>query len=301
MTPSLKNRLKNRYFLGFVVVVIIAAVGLWYFHDSHSEDENIGEVERTDLSQKVTIAGTITPNRKTLISASYNGYVRKVYVKIGQKVHAGDPIVSLGQSLKGRAEEEVYPMRAPFDGTVVQILRTEGEYVDPQTSQGMGSGTALVRIDDLSQTFIDANAPEIEVGKLKQGQEVLIKASAILTKTYHGKIKSISLAAREQKDWDKSRVEFPVLIEVTDNDGQLLSGMSVVVDIITQKLKNVLTLRHEFIQKDGDQYFVVTVDGERKNITVGLRNEEAFEIKSGVKEGEEVEQTDYLSLIKNEE
>lgn len=298
MTPSLKTRLKNRYFLGFVVVLIVGGLGLWYFHDTHSDDENIGEVERTDLLQKVTIAGTINPNRKTLISASYNGYVRKVYVKIGQKVHAGDPIVSLGQSLKGRAEEEVYPMRAPFDGTVVQILRTEGEYVDPQAQQG--NGTALVRIDDLSQTFIDANAPEIEVGKLKQGQEVLIKASAILTKTYHGKIKSISLAAREQKDWDKSRVEFPVMIEVSDNDGQLLSGMSVVVDIITQKLKNVLTLRHEFIQKDGDQYFVVTADGERKNIEVGMRNEEAFEIKSGVTEGEEIQQTDYLSLIKNE-
>lgn len=298
MKAWLKNKLTNKYFVGFISLFVVLAI-YWHFHEAEEEDSNIGVVERADLVQQVTIAGTVNPNRKTLISASYAGYVRKVYVKIGQKVRAGDPIVSLGQSLKGSSNEEIFPMRAPFDGTVVQILRTEGEYVDPQSQQG--NGPALVRIDDLTQTFVDANAPEIEVGKLKQGQEVLVKASAILSKTYHGKIKSISLAAREQKEWDKSRVEFPVNIEVTDNDGELLSGMSVVVDIITKKLTNVLTLQHEFIQQDGDQYFVITADGDRKNIEVGLRNDEAFEIKSGVDEGEEVQQTDYLSLSKDDE
>jgi multidrug efflux pump subunit AcrA (membrane-fusion protein) len=223
--------------------------------------------------------------------------VRKIYVQIGNKVKAGDPVISLAQSLRGSAEE-VFPLRAPFDGTVVQVLRTEGEYVESQSSQN--NGNSMVRIDDLTHTFIEANSPEIEVGKLKLGQEVIIKASAVSSRSFKGKIEHISLAATEQKDWDKSRVEFPVLIQVTDNDGQLKPGMSVVVDIITDKLVGVLTLKHEFIQKDAGKYFVVTEGGEKKNIEVGLQNEEAFEIKKGLNEGEKIQQTDFLSLLKTQ-
>ncbi len=258
---------------------------------------NIGSVIRGDLIQRVTIAGSVNPNRKTIISAPYSGYVRKLFVQIGDQVRAGDPIVSIAQSLRGSAED-IFPLRAPFSGTVVQVLKTEGEYVDQQSAQG--NGNALVRIDDLTKLFIEANSPEIEVGKLKLGQEAVIKASAVLERSYKGKIQHISLAAKEQKDWDKSRVEFPVLIEITDKDQQIKPGMSVIIDVITNKITNALILRHEFIQKKGEKYFVITENGGRKDIEVGLQNEEAFEIKSGVAENEKILQVDFLSITKEE-
>ena len=59
---------------------------------------------------------------------------------------------------------------------------------------------------------------------------------------------------------------------------------------------DVLTLRHEYIQKVGDKYFVVMANGDKRSIEVGIQNEEAFEILSGVKEGEKVRQTDFFEL-----
>jgi cobalt-zinc-cadmium efflux system membrane fusion protein len=283
--------LKSKWTWLLVVVFVLVGVLISRSHSSLPV-ANIGTVSKGDLIQRVTIAGAVNPNRKTVISAPYNGYVRKIYVQIGDHVKEGQPIVSVAQSLRG-SSDDIYPLRAPFDGTVVQILKTEGEYVDQQNT-----GNAMVRIDDLTRIFVEASAPEIEFGKLKIGQEVVIKASAILSRSFKGKIAHISLAAKEQKDWDKSRVEFPVIIEVTDNDGSLQPGMSVIVDIITKKLTGALTLRQEFIQKDNDQFFVVTEDGVKKNITVGMQNEEAFEIKSGLSEGERIRQTDYLSTLK---
>lgn len=288
--------LGNKYFW----VLIAVGVAGWLFWSDQAgkfRSSNIGVVTRGELVQRVTITGTVTPNRKTVISAPYSGYVRKIYVQVGDHVRAGNPVISLSQSLKGSAGD-VYPLLAPFDGTVVQVLRTEGEYVDQQNAQG--GGNSMVRIDDLTRIFVEANSPEIEVAKLKVGQTAIIKASAVTARSYTGKIKHISLASKEQKDWDKSRVEFPVDIEVTDADSQLKPGMSVVVDIITNKLSNVLTLRHEFIEKDGAKYLVVTEHGEKKPIEVGLQNEEAFEIKSGLQEGERIRQTDFLSLLKNQ-
>lgn len=273
----------------------ILAVVLFYFRSAATKkaDSTLGEVTRGDLIQRVTIAGTVNPNRKTIISAPYAGYVKNLYVKTGQMVKAGDPIVTITQSLRG-SEEEVFPMRAPFPGLVVQVLKTEGEFVE--TTSGYNT---IVRIDDLSRIYVEASAPELEVGKLKVGLDAIFKASAILDKTYHGKVQNIALAAKEQRDWDKSRVEFAVLMEVSDKDAQIKPGMSVVADIIIKQLNNVLTIRHEYIQKDGEKYYVTTEKGVRKQIEVGLQNEEVFEVKKGVVEGEKLKQTDFLSLVRD--
>jgi multidrug efflux pump subunit AcrA (membrane-fusion protein) len=290
MTALLKSKLT------WTVVIILAGVGIFFWRNPSAQPAgNIGVVVRGDLVQRVTIAGSVNPNRKTVISAPYNGYVRKIYVEIGDHVKEGQAIVSVAQSLRS-TDDEVYPLRAPFAGTVVQVLKTEGEYVDQQNTQG--SGDEMVRIDDLTHIFIEASAPEIEFSKLKIGQEGIIKASAVRSRSFKGKIVHISLAAKEQKDWDRSRVEFPVIIAVTDNDGALKPGMSVIVDIITRKVKDVLTLRQEFVQKDKDQYFVIREDGTRKDISIGTQNEESFEIKSGLNEGDRVRQTDYLTASK---
>lgn len=291
MRPSLKLK-----FRGIAILFIILAGTLSFWSHRKVNQTQMGRVTRGDLIQKVSIAGTMIPKRKTVISAPYNGYVRKLYVQIGSQVRSGDPIVSFSQSLR-EAESEIYPLRAPFSGTVVQVHKGEGEYVEQQSAQG--SGSALVRIDDFSQMLVEAHSPEIDVGKLKIGMEAIIRASAVLDHTYLGKIHSISLAAKEQTDWDKSRVEFPVMIQVMNPDPQIKPGMSVIVDIITSRLKNVLTLNHEFIQQDGDQYFVMTQKGERKNIDVGIQNEEVFEIKKGLDEGEKILQIDFLSMMSN--
>ena len=181
----------NRSWIIRVLIFGIGVLGvglIFHFKSNSAHSANYGTVTRGDLVQKVTIAGSVNPNRKTVITAPYNGYVRKIFVQIGQHVKEGDPIVSLAQSLKGSVEE-IYPMRAPFSGTVVQVLKTEGEYVEQTNSQANG----LVRIDDLSRMFVDANSPELEIGKLKEGQEGIVKASAILKYLRMVRIKLVRL------------------------------------------------------------------------------------------------------------
>jgi multidrug efflux pump subunit AcrA (membrane-fusion protein) len=290
------NRSRGKLLVAAVVVALIVKLGAsqgWFKSDNSSQFK-MGTVERGDVIQRVTIAGSVTPDHKTLISAPYSAYVNKLYVQVGQHVKVGDPIVSLTQSLNGE-HEDVHPMRAPFEGVVVQVLRVEGEYIDI-TNSSSSNGNSIVMIEDLRQLHIDANAPELDVQKLKVDQDVVIKASSILTRSYKGKIKNIALAAKEQQNWDKSRVEFSVLIDVLDADAQLEPGMSVVCDIVAKKVTHVLFLGDEFIQKDKDKYFVTDANGHPQPIEVGIQNEESFEIKSGVNEGEQVRETDFLSL-----
>ncbi len=285
---------RNKLLVGGATGVLVAAVAAYFLAGRLSTSggpTNMGEVHKGDLIQRVTVAGTVIPRKRTVLMPPYNGYIKKIYVRVGDTVKMNDPIITVVPSLN--AVGETYPMRSPFPGSVVQVNKTEGEWVDDK-----GDNNMLVRVDDLSQLFVAADAPEIDMVKIKVGQEVVIRASAILTRSYKGIVREISLAAREKKDWYRSneKVEFPLRIEVMDKDDALKPGMSTLIDITAAKATDVLTLRHEFIQKTGDQYFVTLPNGKRRKIEVGLQNEEMFEIKSGVSDGEKVRQTDFQAM-----
>lgn len=127
-------------------------------------------------------------------------------------------------------------MRAPFNGTVVQILKSEGAFLEK-------SGTNIVvRIDDLSQLFATTEVAELDYARLKIGQSANIKATAIQDRNYKGEIIQISQAAIEQERWDRSKVEFPVKIKILDQDDQLKPGMSVVLDVITAEARDFWAL-----------------------------------------------------------
>lgn len=288
----MKNFLSKKIILGLLILGAFGSVV--YFRSSNSvsgSKSGYGTVIKQDIMQRVTIAGTVTPLKKTIVTAPYNGYVKKLFVKIGDKVKQGDPIVSVVQSLQ--ASDSSFPLRSPLSGVVVQIEKSEGEYVkegDPKEF--------ILRIDDTSKLYVVANAPEIDRVKVKAGQDAIINASAILSRKYKGVIRDLSLAAREKDQWSRSQVvEFPIRIEITDSDETIKSGMSVVIDVITAKKENVLTLRHEFIRRENEKHFVVLASGKRKDIQVGIQNEEGFEIVSGLQEGERIKQIDFSEMI----
>ena len=272
-------------------IVIICLISFFIAQDPiNKRKDEFGSVVKQDLIQRVTIAGTIIPLRKTIITAPYNGYVKKLFVKIGDHVMQGDPIVSIVPSLQ--YGDNTFPLRSPLTGTVVQVEKSEGEFVregDPKEF--------ILRIDDISKLYIIANAPEIDRVKVRVGQDAIINASAILSRKYKGIIRELSLAAREKDQWSRSQVvEFPIKIEIIDHDEMIKPGMSVVIDVIAAKKTNVLTLRHEFIRRENEKYYVVLNSGKRKDIQVGIQNEEGFEIVLGLAEDDKIKQVDFSDL-----
>lgn len=243
--------------------------------------------------QRVTIAGKVGPVRSTSITAPYDGYVKKLYVKLGQKVRIGEPIVSVAQSLQ--VHENVFPIRAPFSGVVTQLRKSEGEFAR-QTADDF-----ILRLDDTSKMYVFAFAPEIDIAKIQVGLEAHVRVSAVLARTYRGVVREIFQAAMIKEQWgERSQSEYPVRIEIMDADSQLMPGMTAIADIITYKKDDALTLAHEFIGKENENHFVILKGGTRREIKVGVQNESVFEITEGLNEGDEVEQIDFLQLIENQ-
>lgn len=283
------------------VLLAVAGAGyggyVWYNRPDPSKAPKLEKVVRGDIVVTATVNGMVTPKHTALIVAPYSGYVHRLFVTVGEHIKAGDPVVSLTQTAVPTGEA-VFPQRSPLTGIVSQISYSQGEFVDIRSTQP-GRNANIVRIDDTSSFLVTALAPEIEYGKLKKGQEAGVKINAASDKIFKGIVESLALSPREQNMWERSRVEFPVEIRILNPDATVRPGMSAIVDVTVRKAENVLKLPHEFIDREGAKYFVTKADGGKQFIEVGIQNDEGFEIKSGVPEGEEVRQVDFLKLGKS--
>lgn len=280
-----------------IFVGIVSVAGYVYKtknNTSANDNASLGTVTRSDLVQRVTFSGGIIAERTTMLQAPYDGYVQKVYVKVGDAVTSGQPIIAMSPTANTDKEAEVFPLRAPFDGVVTQVQKSAGQYVSKNYSESNDS--SLVRIDDLSHLMVKADVPEIDYPKLKAGQNVIIRATSIQDKTYNGVIRSVARASKQTVRWERNKVEFEVIVAINDADARLAPGMSALIDVITFESKNILVIRHEYLQRDKEQYFVIQDDGTRKELKVGIQNDEFFEIKSGIAEGTKLKPTDFSKM-----
>lgn len=278
----------------WIIVIAIIAAGIYFapqlFPKPESHKNIIGTVKKADLEQRITFAGVITSKKRTIITAPYSGYIKELFVKIGDHVKKGDPVLSIAASLD--SFEPVHPLRAPFAGVVSLIRKSQGEFVKENDAQDY-----VLRIDDLSKFFVEAKIPEIDRMKVAVGQEAIIKASAISNIPFHGVVQKVSLAPEEKNQGfsfgGKSQVEYPVLIAIKDNDDRLKPGLSAIVDVIAASKKQVLTLGHEFVHDENGQSFVILENGSKQEVKIGLKNDEAVEIIEGLQEGEHVQQIEF--------
>ena len=286
----------RRSYIKWLLLAIIMVAFLVFFifgkiSESDKTDQNLGTVVRSDLIKRITVSGNVVPKRKTLISAPYNGYIKKIYVSLGQAVKAGEPLVTIVKSLQ--IAEKEYPLRAPYDGIVVLIPKSEGEYV----ATGSDEKNFILRIDDLSQLYMTGTVPENSIVNIKVGLKASLRANSIQNKQYEGIIRDISLATQEQSNpFAQSQAIYPVKLEILNADSELRSGMSILADIIVAEKKQVLVLPHEYIYHQGQQYYVVLANGEQQNVVLGLQNNQFSEILEGLQEGQQVKQVNYLAM-----
>lgn len=179
---------------------------------------------------------------------------------------------------------------APTAGVIVTRTVQSGQIIASAVSN-VGGGSVLMTIADTSRLFVDANVDEVDIGKVKVGQNVIIRADAFIGKQFEGKV--VRVAA--QGDNKSSVVTFPVRIEVIGKAGLdlLRPQMTAVIDIEADRRSNVITLPNEAIQMyRGENYVEIPArhgDGNTSvTVVTGLTDGLKTEIVSGLEEGQEV-------------
>jgi len=174
---------------------------------------------------------------------------------------------------------------APFDGTILEIPVNEGQVVVGAAS--VNSGTSLMTFADLSSLLIISQVNQLDASKLNIGQEVVLNCPSSENGDASAKINFIAPLATV-----KNNIKgFEVRGKIEKNGVGLKPGLSVRVRVPLAKAIDVVAvpLTAVFDQKN-DKVAYVLEDGksERREVKVGIIDNEFAEIRSGVQEGEDV-------------
>jgi HlyD family secretion protein len=187
---------------------------------------------------------------------------------------------------------ERFTIIAPEDG----MLQYEREWNGRKKTVGSTIGAwdpTVATLPDLSIMISKTYVNEVDIRKVKSGQEVNVSLDAYPDKKLTGKITSVANVG-EQNPKNDSKV-FEVMIQINEKDTTLRPAMTTGNNIIVGRLQNVLYIPLESIHNDGDSLtYVFLRDGLsflKKEIVTGETNEDHAVIKQGLEENDQV----YLS------
>jgi HlyD family secretion protein len=247
--------------------------------DRDQADKDLGVIEQ--LAAKGAAAPSEVAQAKLRLSLS----TASLQALQDQKTKPFAPIdltrakanVAEAQAALAAAEQVIAQsnVRAPFAATVYSLPATRYGYIEP--------GGEILQAADLSRLQVRAYFDEPEIGDLKLNDPVSIVWDAKPDMKFHGHIIRLPSTIITYG----TRFVGEVLVSVEDSNGVLLPNTNVVVTVITQDVRNALTVPREALHIEGGRDYVYVVSRDtlhRQAVQVGAINLTSVQILSGLKE-----------------
>ncbi|OIP60135.1 MAG: hypothetical protein AUK19_00605 [Candidatus Moranbacteria bacterium CG2_30_45_14] len=171
---------------------------------------------------------------------------------------------------------------APFDGQITKLDLRVGEVVT--------LGKIVGRISRTNGFSVESRIPESDIVKMDRDMESRITFDAFSAdEIVLAKVADIATSATIIQDV----VSYVVKFELSTSDARLKDGMTANIDIETARRDNVLMVPFRALTKENGKTYaeVKQADGTfvRTEVKTGLEGDDGtIEIKSGLKEGDEV-------------
>jgi len=282
-----------------------------------------GMTEMRSLGRAVRTVGRVAVDETRLykITTKFDGYIEKLHVNVtGQQIRKGQPLFSVySPDLLATQQEYLLAMRAakqspslleaarqrlrlwdisnaeirelertgtarrsitihsPTSGFVLTKLAVEGARVT--------AGEPLFELANLDHVWIQADVYESELQFIRLGATATTTLSYLPGRTWKGRVTFIAPTVDPMTRTVKVRSEF-------DNaDGALKPDMFGDV-VIEQPAREVVVVPDSAVLQTGTRsvVFVVKDDGtfQPREITVGTKSEQVYEVRSGLAAGEKV-------------
>jgi len=176
-------------------------------------------------------------------------------------IHAPSPGMVIYKKEWGGKKREVGSMISPWDLTVATL-------------------------PDLSSMISKTYVNEIDISKIKVGQEVRIGVDAFPEKKYTGTITDVANIGEQLPNTDAK--VFEVVIQINESDPILRPSMTTSNKIVTATFEDTLFVPLETIQSDDSIPFVYTTKGIKQVVVFGPSNENEVIIERGLEAGDEI-------------
>lgn len=165
-------------------------------------------------------------------------------------------------------------IRSPIDGTVTEVLQSVGDLATPST--------AMFSVSQIESMIVRGYVDEVDQPSIQVGQTAVVSFDSLPDSSYRGTVTQIDKRATVQSNVTM----FTVLIQIPNQDGKLLWGMSATADITTTEARNVLVIPKAAIRTAPGRNQVVVIDGATQYL---------WDIKTGPSQGSLIQVTAGLS------
>ncbi len=182
-------------------------------------------------------------------------------------------------------------LRAPKDGLVVLKEIWKGMGMSKvQEGDMVWPGFPIVEIPDLSAMEIKMYLNEVDVSYVNPEQEAFISIDAFPDRTFKGKVDRVASMATK-KDWDAKIKTFETIVSLEEMDDRMRPGMTCQVDIIIQRIPDVVSVPIEAVfEREGKTvvYVMGSRSAKQREVELGERNTTHIIVAEGLNQGERI-------------
>jgi len=183
-------------------------------------------------------------------------------------------------------------IKAPAPGEVVYWSSTQ-RWVRVKIEQGaeIPPGYRIIDIPDTSKMKVEIKVHETWIDKIEPNQPAKITIAAFPDKTFTGKVLKKAPLADAKGSWEPDVKVYTTDVSIEGTHDFIKTGMTGKVEVTIDELHDVLYVPIQSVVTEEDKkvcYVMKNNSPEKRQVEIGLFNDDFVEIKSGLTEGEKV-------------
>lgn len=225
---------------------------------------------------------------KVIAYSEYQGFELAYKNAQQEKDNAEDnlQIVREGASKKA-GKTSLTMVRATVAGMVLDVPVKVGNQVIE--SNNFNDGTTIASIADMSDLIFEGQIDESEVGKIREGMDIVLTIGAINNQRFGANLEYIAPKGVEEN----GAIQFLIRAKVErDTSSFIRAGYSANADIVLDKRDSVLSIKESLVQYEGRNPFIEVQVGdqlfEKKDVKLGLSDGINAEVLEGVTEQDDI-------------
>jgi len=234
-------------------------------------------VSASTIEKSVILNGEILARNQVTIFPTIGGKLVETRLGVGDRVSSGQVVAMVDPSRPG----EVYsrsPVVSTVSGTVIQAPFSIGDTVTTQS--------AVYIVGDLSSLLVETFVPERFVASVKQGMRAQLKFEAIGGEIFIAEVTEINPVL------DPASRTLRIRLRFVNPDARIKAGMFATISLVTNRKVDVPVVARTSVINTYGSWIVFVADenntARRREVTLGLDNEDYFEILGGLSLGDKV-------------
>jgi membrane fusion protein, multidrug efflux system len=248
-----------------------------------TKGQTLGKIDDGGLSSQLAQLETQAALAKTTFERQQNLWNQKIGSEIQflqAKTNYNAQLKAVAQ-MKSQLAKTI--IKAPFTGTIDDIITEKGSVVGP--------GTPVMRIVSLNNMYLEAEVPEKNIGSVKKGSEVIVNFP-VLGESLNTKVSQVSNYINPENR------SFNIQVAVPNKNGKIKPNLTSKIQIKDYSNPNAITVPISIISEnaEGEQYLYIAdnlnKDGnaiaKKVIIKTGQSQNGSIEITEGIKDGDQI-------------